>query len=551
MGRSNLDELSDKWRIYVMLLNDLALKLSTTYNIETIISPLDIQISEVIMNIQDNGLNITEYVSRACRAEAAATAVPNSIVAPATGMAQHQQPMSTNPMHYSSPNGGRPLARRLTKRAAPSSSRASASASVSRLSPNMHRLAASLSPTNSAAVSPVGYAQSVAGSRARAGAAPVVAAPSATAPYLLQHTPPIGGAASHATATGSYLPGDLTSNGGPKPPLVIEEIRNYLQTTKLFFSTLPNAVCTSNTTLGLNASAIAVKAKPPNCFQEPLTTDLNADFKYRLDINRQSERLDDMRTKIEQALRGEEIDWTVQTAATGSSHSGSGAIGAPVNQQQQLQSSHRLVPSNGRPLLSTTTTTPEPSDDDTEPTDEVSSEEDGSGDDMAEHGEESDNIDSDLNNGDGTNASFDLDEEDDTTSENPATESTDTNDESNAADNNGNSNANEGVTSSDISETNDQTLTTTKTPVEKVTDQNSLEDDSLVTLSPNDLVTVEAGMHKSSGRSSKLVISYRDQILFVMLTCIVVLLVVASFRASRHKVMRLLKSKFEAGVESK
>lgn len=530
VGRSNLDELSDKWRAYVTILNDLALKLSTTYNIETIISPLDVQISEVIMNIQENGTNITEYVTRACRAEAAAaTAVPNSIVAPATSLqAPHQPSIPTNTMHYPANNNGRPGTRRLTKRAAAVASPSRASAS--RPNPNMHRQA-----TNIHVPSLNGY-NTDAGSRARTSIA------AAAAPYLLQHPSSAGGPVTHANADG-YLANDLTPNG-PKPPLVIEEIRNYLQTTKLFFSTLPSAVCISNTTLGTVNASVATKAKPPNCFQESLTlTDMNTDFKFRMDINRQAERLDDMRTKIEQALRGEEIDWTVQTTA-----SNTGSISASVNQQQ----SHKLVPNNGRPLLSTTSTTPEPTEDDTELTDEVNSEEDGSGDELSENHEESDGMDPDSNNGDSTSTSFDLDEEDDTASENPTTESTDTSDESNISDNNGNSNTNDGANAGENSDNNnDPTLPITKVPADKIPDQNSVEDDSLVTLSPNDLVTVEAGMHKSTGQNSKLVISYRDQILFVMLTCIVVLIVVASFRASRHKVIRMLKSKFENGVESK
>lgn len=552
VGRSNLDELSDKWRLYIVLLNDLAVKLSTTYNIETIISPLDVQISEVIMNIQENGANITEHVSRACRAEMTAP-VPIASAALAQRSSQQLPATSSTEAGESGAELGPgaqlvvrgdvryitgPLKRR-DRRAAPATSLGDRH-NRSRQASDYHASMADQSGRSAPAHDNNGRPGMK--NRARTGTAAVsstsmAAASPAAAPYSLSHLPSDGLMGPMAAAANSYLPNDLTSNG-PKPPLVIEEIRNYLQTTKLFFSALPNAVCTNNITLGSNASS-AIRAKPPNCFQEQLTlADVNTDFKYRFDINRQAGRLDDMRSMIERALRGEEIDWTLTNTPLTNGNQQTPA-------QQQPQQPYRLGPAhNGLPnspmMSPTTTTTPTPDlpddTDDSDLTDESNPEEDGSGDGLPDHGDDSDSTDSDLNGF--TSTPFDLDE-DDTGSDNPGTDSTDTGDDCNNNDNIDSSGSNN----------NDQTLLTTGFPSGKITNQNSVEDDSLVTLAPNDLVTVEAGMHKSSGQNSKLVISYSQILLFVMCTCVVLLIAVGVFRLGRPKLTSLFR--FDKGVENK
>lgn len=261
IGRNYLEQLNDRWRSYVMALDELALKLSTSYNIETIIAPLDVQISEAIMNFQENGSNITQQVYMNC-----ATRTSSAMSAGSDFQLSPIRPMSNN---------------KLIKRAANYAPNAAAVIQNNHqyTSHNRH------SPhTRGSIHQPMNGVQNSRMPKGRA--------MHSNTPLLLE---------------------DLTSTG-QKSPLLIDEIRNYMLSTRTFWATLPNSVCTSNITLGLNASATK-NQKNPNCLQENSfqLLDLNSDLRYRVEIQQQINNLDAMRQKIESALAGNEIEWNAKS----------------------------------------------------------------------------------------------------------------------------------------------------------------------------------------------------------------------------------------------
>lgn len=331
VGRNNLDLLSDKWKSYVLSLGELAKKLSFHYNIETIISPLDVQISEAIMNFQENAGNITTQVLRACSTEA------SPVVA-----ASHQHAGS-----MMKPMG----ANRLSKRAATASPRQRQANNL----PRSSYQSSDLSPLSM--FDTLGNFQRSAGNSQPNRATTRLVVPSSLSEVLGDHL-------------------QQSSQLAKRSPILIDEIKNFMQSTRLFWSALPNSVCTSNTTVNSITIPLAIQSnsqqppasrRPPmqqqqqsnsgNCFQEPLNmADMNTDLRYQTEIQSQVNKLESMIAKIRIALEGQEIDWQPATGV--------------LEQTRNPSPAAPPVPaSGGRPYQfpttsTTTTTTPEPLTDD-------------------------------------------------------------------------------------------------------------------------------------------------------------------------------------------
>jgi len=55
-------ELDKEWNNYIDALILLATRLETSFNIESVVDPIDIKISEAIMNFQENGVAVSQKV---------------------------------------------------------------------------------------------------------------------------------------------------------------------------------------------------------------------------------------------------------------------------------------------------------------------------------------------------------------------------------------------------------------------------------------------------------------------------------------------------------
>lgn len=55
-------ELDKEWNNYIDSLMLLASRLEASFNIESVVNPIDIKISEAIMNFQENGIAVTQKV---------------------------------------------------------------------------------------------------------------------------------------------------------------------------------------------------------------------------------------------------------------------------------------------------------------------------------------------------------------------------------------------------------------------------------------------------------------------------------------------------------
>lgn len=291
-----------------MALNDLAMKLSNRYNLETIIAPLDIQISEAIMNFQENAQNISQHVFQACGGD------------------------NNNQQHISS---FRAPPKRIGKRAA---------------------IPSSIEP-------PVNvrnrHDQNAFGRQL----------PSLPLRSQIRTTERNG----LSEGTVSLL--DLTPITSKSPP-VIDEIKNYMSSTKFFWATLPNAVCTSNYTLPYNSSIAA--RRPPKCYSEQLaSTDINSDVRYRNEISQQLTYLDNVRKSIESALRGEETELPESAVDQ--------RLPTVISPPNPGLSIGRFSPTTTTTTSTTTTREPEAdgTEEDSDPDeDEMNSPENGSGDDF-------------------------------------------------------------------------------------------------------------------------------------------------------------------------
>lgn len=60
------NDLNDEWNKFVAALLSLLTRLETSFNIEAVVEPIDIKISEAIMNFQDNGVAISNKLFDQC-----------------------------------------------------------------------------------------------------------------------------------------------------------------------------------------------------------------------------------------------------------------------------------------------------------------------------------------------------------------------------------------------------------------------------------------------------------------------------------------------------
>jgi hypothetical protein len=59
-------ELNDEWNKFVQALLLLLIRLETSFNIESVVDPIDIKISEAIMNFQENGIAVSSKLFDQC-----------------------------------------------------------------------------------------------------------------------------------------------------------------------------------------------------------------------------------------------------------------------------------------------------------------------------------------------------------------------------------------------------------------------------------------------------------------------------------------------------
>lgn len=272
-----MEPLDFKWKSYVLSVADLAKKLGNNYNIETIIAPLDVQISEAIMNFQENAANISNQVFEYCGKPP--TEPQLAPLKPMTNRLAKRATQLITARQYLSPPSNHAQTQVL----------------------NTHSSPAISIPNNRKPTPPNdnyrGYHQYT-----------------SQASTLAGHLKLASRDGSHG---GSSIYHDDLTPFTQKSPILIDEIKNYMLSTKNFWSLFPTAVCTSNLTLGSNASSSMRKQFSNNCFTEQLSmSDINSDLRYRLEFNKLVGDLDSMRAKIEQALTGEEIDWEAHSRQT-------------------------------------------------------------------------------------------------------------------------------------------------------------------------------------------------------------------------------------------
>jgi hypothetical protein len=324
VGRANLEPLAERWKSHMVALAELAKKLTVQYNIETIITPIDVQISEAIMNFQEDSTNISERVYAAC---GEASPSNNGLQPSLLNVA----PMRT-PVH--GPLGKREAA--TAPRGPPATTTKDSEGPLaatrqhnqqqqneqqwSRVS-NKRHLSQSAGLRHSIAPASGGGFEHV--------PPPRVLSPASSANRLIGGERKPGPSGMHGQSSGGpiamFNPYD-DAHGSPliqsnrQSPIIIGEIRDYLLSIKNFWSSLPNSVC--NITLGLNLANNNnnnnnnPRRPTQNCFHETLEVyDMNSDLRYRLEIQHQIQRLDSMNAKISDALHGVEIDWSKSSEA--------------------------------------------------------------------------------------------------------------------------------------------------------------------------------------------------------------------------------------------
>lgn len=277
-----MEQLNERWRTYVIALAELAKKLSLHYNIGSVIGPLDVQISEAIMNFQENAPNISQQVFQVCG-----------------------RPTQDLPLHHPKVSAQN----RIGKRAAMANQpriRQPAPSSI-----NYHKPIENLSLEGNFRTS-----------------------------FRNNH------------GDGNILHQEDPASIGKKSLKLIDEIKNFMLSTKSFWQNIPTAVCTSNVTVGNLTSGLSRKS--PNCYQEHLgLQDMNVDFRSRIEVRQLTSRLELIQSRISSAIDGVEIDW-------GNSDQKQTLVAPNVDTNQH----------NVRPFVpvmiptTTTTTTPEPTSED-------------------------------------------------------------------------------------------------------------------------------------------------------------------------------------------
>lgn len=392
-ARDSLERLDESWKSYTFSLNKLAQKLSTSYNIETIVAPMDVQISEAIMNFQENGQNITDHVFNACGAPRPMSGAISgggggggnvhmaaSIVGPIDSGKLKDSGLTVDSYGETSMPVRAPT-NRLKRRARAASIRArqyAAATASSQTNRNQEQASSYSSAFGSLMLDQNDRAQ-----RPSGGSKPNH--------MISQQTP--GAVVIHH----SNHPKDSSVMRSPE---IIDEIKRYIQSTRNFWSTLPNSVCmASNQTFNDHPPSIAAalaknrqqqsgakKVAPqwPYCYSAQLMPhEINFDMRYRTEIQHITGQLDRIRDKVEQAFLGIEVEWDSLSVPAVIPHIRPTMAGLPNTRPI-------VIPSAGNSgfggfVTSTSTTTVAPADDEDEESteDELDPSEDGaeSGDD--------------------------------------------------------------------------------------------------------------------------------------------------------------------------
>lgn len=327
IGPQHLQTLDSSWRKYVQALGDLGSKLSINYNIDTVVTPLDVQISEAIMNFQENGQNITQFIYLKC------------------GPADFQNNERNSLRAKDS------LTNRLGKRAVPT---------MNNLIKNSVAINGAIHSTPSPSVAPNVINRNNNLRYSSSNNQPVLKTiqhqnlqPSSLSSHHSRHIDKV------PFAVDPFAHDNRDPIGKKSPPtLVEEEVKNYMLSTKSFWSNMPNLICTSNHTLGS-----ATRRQPlGNCFSEQFgPLDINSDVGYRVELNKLVNRLESMRKIIIDAFNGNEIDWD------------------SIYKQPSVPTNHR-TPITIMPTTTTTTSSPDIEEDTEDPDDDpVDPEESGSG----------------------------------------------------------------------------------------------------------------------------------------------------------------------------
>lgn len=361
MGKDSLEKLNENWRAYVVAMDELAFRLSNKYNFEAIISPLDVKISEAIMNFQENGDNITYQVGLICGQQTTASQPMGAVMAASTAI--NAQSSASGQHHHLRPTTNN---NRIRKRAtliakgglsaglatfqrsdrsptggATSQLRSSTSSDINRQSNLQPRTftAANLPPSSS---STVGRYYDVASYNSRSQQQPQHNFRSQPVTFNSAHRSSADAQFDDLSRDDFKLPGgsmrgsEITAvqKRGFKSSTLVDEIRAFMSKTKNFWSSLPNAVCMSNTNnstannnnnqskpLVLVASNAASLNGTTNnkrmqqqqtCFQELITQigDINnQDYRHKIEISQAVNSLADIKAKIMIALDGKEIEW--------------------------------------------------------------------------------------------------------------------------------------------------------------------------------------------------------------------------------------------------
>lgn len=239
--KDNFGDVQLHWANYMYGLSELAVKLSTSNNIENIIEPLDVQISEAIMNFQENAHNITQRVYTIC----------GGPIYESSKMARfppRQQSSAAAQFKVASNN-------RVAKRSA----------------------------------NPLDYGRR--GSLART------------------RVTGLESLASEVSNRAAGLEQNLSKQFDQKSSSLIDEIKKFSLSNRLFFGSIHTRICTN--VIGNISTA------NPDCHWEAISLDhLIPDTKYTSEVQKQAEHLKLVRSKIDEALAGVEVDWSSNKLST-------------------------------------------------------------------------------------------------------------------------------------------------------------------------------------------------------------------------------------------
>lgn len=380
VGKESLEKLNENWKAYVSAFDELAAMLEKRYNFEAIISTLDVKISEAIMNFQENAENITRQVYAVCGDQPRPMADQSNVAL---------EPRALSPRAY---GGGVSSSNRIRKRRATTI----AVGGISRLANPASRdssppsfSGSSVHPSALRPPMPRAYDPSTFNMRPKY---------LKNSDVLLPQRLP--GHDDLASANPLMVFGDSLPKKSFPSSLLIGDIRGFMSKTKNFWSSLPNAVCvgtnhtsygpirviqqaTSQTIANLNNNDYSITSlnKRPlpgqrqpvvnqNCYQESLAhIDISYDHRHRFEISQAVISLSDIRSKIVQALQGQEIEWGP----------GGGLLLPGSNTRPSTPNRYPIVSPTTSSTTTTTTMLPLTDDDDDSDTSDDTFSEDGSG----------------------------------------------------------------------------------------------------------------------------------------------------------------------------